>query len=74
MDEAAIQFEDPLSIQDKEEFICLECGVLFKLEGYKVDKIEIETWRLAHSGQGINDTLNEESAEETRLETYLIPE
>ena len=26
--EAALQFEDPLSIQEKEELICHECGVL----------------------------------------------
>ena len=43
MDEAAIQFEDPFSSQEKEEIICLEYGVLFKLKGYIVDKMEITT-------------------------------
>ena len=54
--------------------MCPKCGVLFKLAGYKVDKMEIATWILAHSGQGRNDTLNEERAEETRLEADLIPQ
>ena len=35
--------------------------------------MEIETWRLAHSGQGGNETLHEEPAEETRLEENLVP-
>ena len=68
MAEASIQFEDPLSIQEKEELICSKCGVLFKLAGYKVDKMEIASYRLAHSSQGRNETLNEEQAKETRLE------
>ena len=46
--EAAIHFEDPLSRQEKEELIFPKCGVLFKLAGYKVDKMEIAAWILAH--------------------------
>ena len=57
--EAASQFEDPLSIQEKEELICPECGVFFKLVGYKVDKMEIVAWVLTHSGQEGNEKLNE---------------
>ena len=74
MDEAAIQFEDPLSIQEKEERICPKCGVSFKLVGYKVDKMEIASWILAHSGQRGDETLNEEPEEETRLNIDEIPE
>ena len=38
---ATIQFEDPLFSQEKEEVVCPKCGDLFKLEGYKVEKMEI---------------------------------
>ena len=36
--------------------------------------MEIAAWRLEHSGQGRNETLDEEPAKETRLEADLIPE
>ena len=72
--EASIQFEDPPFIQEKEELICPKCGVLFNLEGYKVDKMKIASCRLANSGQGGNETLNDELAEETRLEEKLVLE
>ena len=42
--------------------------------GYKVEKMGIESWKLAHSSQGGDETLDEELAEETRLEENLIPE
>ena len=35
--------------------------------------MEIVTWRLAHLGQGINETLNKELGEETRLNLDEIP-
>ena len=72
--EASIYFENPPSIQEKKELICSECGVLFKLAGYKVDKMEIAAWILAHLGQGRNETLNEEPAEEIGLKMDEIPE
>ena len=34
----------------------------------------IESWKLAHSSQGGDETLDEELAEETRLEENFIPE
>ena len=68
MVEAAIQFENPLSSQEKKELICPECGVLFKLARYKVDKMEISAWRLEHLGQAGNETLNEQPVEEKKLE------
>ena len=74
LDEVVIQFEDPLSSQEKEELIFFECGFLFKLPEYKVDKMEIASWILAHSSQGGKQTLNEEPAEERRLQEKLIPE
>ena len=58
--EFAIQFENPPYTQEKEVLICTECRVLFKLVGYKVDKLEIAYWRLEHLGQGGDETLNEE--------------
>ena len=71
--QASIQFEDPLFTEEKDELICRESGVLFKLAGYKVDKMEISSWILAHSGHGGNETLHEEPAKETSLEENLIP-
>ena len=68
LEEAANQFENPLSILEKEELLCLECGDLFKLSGYKVEKMEIAAWKLAHSSRGRNETPNVESTRETRLE------
>ena len=54
--------------------LCPECGVLFKLAGYKVDKVEIAAWRLEHSGQERNETPNEEPTEETGLKVDEILE
>ena len=68
--EAANWFENPLSILEKEELLCHECGDLFKLSGYKVEKVEIKAWKLAHSGQKRDDTQNVESI----LEVDLIPD
>ena len=65
--EAANQFKKPLSRLEKEELLCHECGDLFKLSIYKVEKMEIESWKLAHSVQGRDETLNVESIKETRL-------
>ena len=36
--------------------------------------MEIADWRLAHSGQGGNEALQEEPTEETRLEEIFIHE
>ena len=44
------------------------------MAGYKVDKMEIESWRLARSRKGRNETLNEEPSEETWLKMDEIPE
>ena len=44
-----IQFEDPLFNKEKEEFVCPECGYLFKLASYKFEKMEIAAWIWAHS-------------------------
>ena len=74
MEETSSQFENQLLIQEKEELLCLECIFLLRLHGYKVDKMEIEAWRLAHSGQEINETLNEEPIKETWLKVDVIPE
>ena len=55
------QFENPLSSSEREEILCPECGDLFKLSGYKVEKMEIKTWKLAHLGQRRDETRNVES-------------
>ena len=68
--EAANRFENPLSILEKEELLCPKCGDLFKLSGYKVEKVEIKAWKLAHSGQRRDETQNVESI----LEVDLIPD
>ena len=72
--EAANRFENPLSILEKEELLCPECGNLFKLSRDKVEKMEIASWKLAHSGQGRDDKPNVESIKEIRLEVDVIPE
>ena len=64
------QFENPLSSSEREEILCPECGDLFKLSGYKVEKVEIKSWKLAHSGQRRDETQNVESI----LEVDLIPD
>ena len=74
MAEVVNQFETPLSSQEKEEMLCPESGVLFKLAGYKVDKAKIAAWRLAHSSQGRNETPNEEPIKESILEVDSIPQ
>ena len=70
MAEVADQLGNPHSILENEELLCPECGDLFKLSGYKVEKVEIKAWKLAHSGQRRDETQNVESI----LEVDLIPE
>ena len=59
--EVVDQFENPPSISKNEELLCPECGDLFKLSGYKVEKMEIAASKLAHSGRGRDETPNVES-------------
>ena len=74
LEEVVDQLGNPHSISYNEEILCPECGDLFKLSGYRVEKMEIAASKLAHSSRGRDETPNVESTKEMRMEVDLIPD
>ena len=47
---------------------------MFKLSGYKVEKIEITAWKLAHLGRGRDETLIVKSTKERGCKMAVQPQ
>ena len=72
--EVADQFEKPPSFfksGENAELLCPKCGDLFKISGYKVAKMEVSSWKQAHSIQGGGETPIIELIKERKLEVNI---
>ena len=74
LEEFSKQFDNPPFVSksgDNDELLCPECRDLFKLSGYKVTKMEVSAWKLAHSSHRGGETPTTELMKEREPEVNI---